>query len=543
MADETEKSKGPNEEEKANQPTTPEPQAPVDPPVTQSQLGDGVSGGSTPGFVPEVKAGPETEKLKLEIEALHFKRSFWGRVFEILQGLGPVIAILALAYTVIAGIQQQQQQRLEQAYTRLGSQLSSERASGVAQLSALLGKDGGERDREVLTALVYELGLDASPEVRSSILNVFENLKGKAEKSAIDAALQSTAKLQRAKIRSSHLYPFELATLREEERGSFSYFPITVGDNSQPSRRQQSSESQRAIFENLFDLSRVLRYLLKAGGEVNDLSGIFCPGCDFSAFERNFDNANFEEAILVDTVWQFVKLEHAHFDRALLERADFTGAHLRGATFGQNQLDHNRRKFVEVSPYVDDADLGPHENAALTNTINEDNAKFPCSDLQDASFKHFAIMARTDDPMPNDYGLSVYFLGANVQGADFETVREVVLRPGNEPMPSERSYASDKIRFSKLLISIYDSDVEDAPRVKPKLGYRDMEGVAALLDLAEHANGATFAGPETTLKIIEQRRAAKTLVPDCEALFKQHRATPSALLDAERFLRNTDTRH
>ena len=70
-----------------------------------------------------------------------------------------------------------------------------------------------------------------------------------------------------------------------------------------------------------------------------------------------------------------------------------------------------------------------------------------------------------------------------------------------------------------------------------------MEGVAALLDLAEHVNGAMLASPETTLKIIEQRRAAKTLNSDCEALFRQHRATPSALLDAERFLRNTDTRH
>jgi hypothetical protein len=105
-----------------------------------------------------------------------------------------------LIWTRFTDFRQLEQQRLDaennrfqQAYSRLGSQLPSERSRGVAQLSTLMGTNNSKRDREVLIAMVNELALDDSPEIRNSILNVFQNLKGKADKSALDAALQSAA--------------------------------------------------------------------------------------------------------------------------------------------------------------------------------------------------------------------------------------------------------------------------------------------------------------------------------------------------------------
>jgi len=474
----------------------------------------------------------EIDKLGLEVDSLRFKHSRLGRAIEILQIVGPFVAIIALAWTVYTGILQQEQlrldaesSRLQQAYARLGGQLSSERSSGVAELSALLGVDDGKRDGEILNALVDALALDSNPEIRSNILSVFEHLKGKVNKSAVDAALQGAVNHQRVKIRSSHLYPFELATIRQEGRGVFSYFAITEDQISPSFQRQRTTDNQQAIVESLGDLRAVLLDLLKAGGHVKDLSGIFCPRCNFSSLNSNFDNVHFEDAILVDAVWQFAEVNHANFDRALLERADFTGTHLRGTTFGENQLDFTRKWFVEVNSYLDDVGFSPHARGGLN--LNEDNTKFACSDLQDASFKYFAIMVRMDQDVPSDYSLSEYFDGANVENADFRTVREVVVRPGTKRMPEGRVYIEDKIRTSNGVLAVGIADVEDAPQVAPDLGFKDMEGIGALLDLAENADSAKLAGPETTLKVLHQRRNSKRFhAVDCKKLLEDHlRAT------------------
>jgi uncharacterized protein YjbI with pentapeptide repeats len=475
----------------------------------------------------------EIDKLGLEVDSLRFKHSFLGRLIETLQIVGPFVAIIALAWTVYTGILQQEQlrrdaesSRLQQAYARLGGQLSSERSSGVAELSALLGADNGKRDGEILNALVDALALDSNPEIRSNILSVFGHLKGKVNKSALDAALQGAVNHQRVKIRSSHLYPFELATIRQEGRGAFSYVAITEDRISPSFQRQWTTDSQQAIVESLGDLRAVLLDLLKAGGHVKDLSGIFCSRCDFSSLNSNFDNVHFEDAILVGTFWHFAEVNHANFDRALLEEADFTGTHLRGTTFGEDQDDFTRKWFVEVNPYLDCCvDFGPHASGGVN--LNEDNTKFACSDLQDASFKYFAIMVRMDQDVPSDYSLSEYFDGANVENADLRTVREVVVRPGTKRMPEGRVYREDKIKTSNGVLAVGVADVEDAPRVAPNLGFKDMEGIGALLDLAENADSAKLAGPETTLKVLHQRRNSKRgHAVDCKKLLEDHlRAT------------------
>ena len=49
--------------------------------------------------------------------------------------------------------------RFERAYTKLGSELVSDRISAVTQLSGLLHADGGARDEEVLNALINQFAL------------------------------------------------------------------------------------------------------------------------------------------------------------------------------------------------------------------------------------------------------------------------------------------------------------------------------------------------------------------------------------------------
>src|SRR5215813_9459416 len=149
------------------------------PESTEAEMGVDSDDPSVQGDKHKLKL--EIDKLGLEVDSLRFKHSRLGRAIEILQIVGPFVAIIALAWTVYTGILQQEQlrldaesSRLQQAYARLGGQLSSERSSGVAELLALLGVDDGKRDGEILNALVDALALDSNPEIRSNTLNVFE---------------------------------------------------------------------------------------------------------------------------------------------------------------------------------------------------------------------------------------------------------------------------------------------------------------------------------------------------------------------------------
>ena len=302
----------------------------------------------------------EFDKLELEIEALNYKHSIKGRLIDVALAVGPLAALFTLIWTILWTVhvnqKQQEQQRLdaasarvERAYAKLGSQLPSERASGVAQLSALLHTEGGSRDQEMLTALVNQLGLDDNPAVGSAIVNIFEHLDHQTAKTALDAALQNVVQLQNVLVQSSGMTPFELSTAWRDERRQFL---ITQAYSRNGNRDPQPiNDAAQLYLDNLFALKSGLLSLLKAGGSTKDMSGIFCPGCDFGQLGLDLSGVSFRNAILSETKWNGLRMEHADFRDAILDRSKFWASDLQGANFSQEQSNRNRQLDVESRVY------------------------------------------------------------------------------------------------------------------------------------------------------------------------------------------------
>ena len=385
---------------------------------------------------PVNKTQLEIDKLELEIAALKYKRSFLGKAQDGIIAIGPLAALFALLWTIHAGLLQQEQQRLdavsgrfERAYAKLGSQLPSERSSGVAQLSALLHTDGGSRDQEMLTALVNQLALDDNPAVGSAILNLFENLDKGTGKAALDSALQSVVHLQNVLVQSSGLTPYELSTAWRDERGQFlitpSYDPKGIRDP------QPVSEYGQLDLENLFALKSALVSLMKAGATAREMSGIFCPHCDFGQLGVDASGVSFRNAILNDSKWNGLRMERADFQDAILDRSTFWASNLQHANFNQDKFNRNRQLSVEDRVY---------RYAIPTNRVlvggMEGTPDFTCADLSNATFENYPLLVRAADAQPVDatkqwrpIDWSIFYRGADVTGTDFANAREIVLEP------------------------------------------------------------------------------------------------------------------
>jgi len=385
----------------------------------------------------------EFDKLELEIEALNYKHSIKGRLIDVALAVGPLAALFTLIWTILWTVhvnqKQQEQQRLdaasarvERAYAKLGSQLPSERASGVAQLSALLHTEGGSRDQEMLTALVNQLGLDDNPAVGSAIVNVFEHLDHQTAKTALDAALQNVVQLQNVLVQSSGMTPFELSTAWRDERRQFL---ITQAYSRNGNRDPQPiNDTAQLYLDNLFALKSGLLSLLKAGGSTKDMSGIFCPGCDFGQLGLDMSGVSFRNAILSETKWDGLRMERADFRDAILDRAKFWASDLQGANFSQEQGNRNRQLDVESRAY---RNAVPSHRAFNSVGPMEGTPDFTCADLRNATFDNYPLLVRSNDPKLPDYtgkpvrpiDWSFLYRGANIAGADFTTIREIVLEP------------------------------------------------------------------------------------------------------------------
>jgi hypothetical protein len=392
--------------------------------------------GSTKNADPADKPQLEVDKLKLEIEALKFKRSFLGRAQDVIIAVGPLAALFALLWTIHVGLLQQEQQRLdaasgrfERAYAKLGSQLPSERSSGVAQLSGLLHTDGGSRDQEMLTALVNQLALDDNPAVGSAILNLFQHLDNRTGKAALDSALQSVVHLQNVLVQSSGLTPYELSTAWRDERGQFlatpAYDPKGIRDP------QPIGDAQQLYLTNLFALKSALMSLLKAGATPQEMNGIFCPHCDFGQLGVAMSGVSFRNAILNQTKWNGLQMDRADFEDAILDRSTFWASNLQHANFNQEEHNQNRQLDVETRVY---------RYAVPTNRVlvggMEGTPDFTCADLSNATFENYPLLVRSTDAQAPDptklvrpIDWSIFYRGADITGADFATIREILLAP------------------------------------------------------------------------------------------------------------------
>lgn len=395
----------------------------------------------------------ELKKLTLEVADLTFKQSWLAKCIAFLQGILPLAALVTLIWTISAGLRQQRLQsqdaenaRFEHAYTKLGSQLPSERATGVTQASALLRVNGGVRDKEVLTALTNQLALDEDPAVRSAILNVFFYLDDRTGKDALDAALKSVVDLESVIVQSSGLTPFELATAQQDNRGIF-FLP---GELDSPRTNSIDPNWRQLVLVRLSSLKTAMLSLLKAGGRTANMARIFCPQCDFKSLDVDFSDVDFTNAILPRSQWEGLRLNHANFHDAVIEEANFTGAHLHGANFSEDQYNTNRQQYVEANIL---RNINPALPVALyLYEFSSGTPNFRCADLSDTSFENYPLLVRLDEipPKPTGNGARpaterdswpMVLHGADIARADFEQARELILVPFDPKKLKKATYA------------------------------------------------------------------------------------------------------
>lgn len=489
----------------------------------------------TPAADPR-KAALELRKLELEIKALTFKQSRLGRLTEVLQGVVPILAILSLVWTVVVGLNQQEAQRkdaesarFERAFSKLGSSVPSERATGVAQASALLRTAGGERDKDILTALANQLALDGNAAVRSAILNVFSNLDRGTDAATLNAALKNIVDLHRVIVQSGGFTPFELSTAQKDNRGI--YFIPHPSDGS-----EIDGQALDDTFVRLETLSAALMAVLKAGGRSRQMDHIYCPDCAFDALRVDFSDVDFHGAILPGTQWSLVRLARSSFRDAVLIGADFTGATLEGADFSADEYNAYHEEYVAANAirYL----AGP-QLPRILNDLSARAPEFICANLKQAKFAGRLLIMRVDD-YPADQSIDTFvrgFQGANIEGADFREAREMVIQrveAGQEKDPYvrlRRVIAPERNPNAYYYRTIRLTYLDYKPRGVSKAADREreqsLEAMAQTFAMAENAERASF--PEGVHAAIKAERAKPNppTFPTCDIYLKDLRDVQS----------------
>jgi len=482
------------------------------------------------------KAALELRKLELEIKALTFKQSRLGRLTEILQGVVPILAILSLVWTVLVGLNQQEAQRkdaesarFERAFAKLGSGVPSERATGVAQASALLHVAGGERDRDILTALANQLALDGSPAVRSAILNVLSNLDHTTDAATLNATLKNIVDLHRVIVQSAGLTPLELSSALKSDRGI--YFIPELAD---------ATETEQQVIDETFvrleSLRAALMALLKAGGRTRQMDHIYCPNCAFDALKVDFSEVSFQNAILPGTQWSLVRLARSNFKDAVLIGADFTGAMLEGADLSADEYNTHQEEYIAANA------IRHRSGPQLPSVLDEFETHAPtfiCANLKDAKFSGRVLFSRFEEgsaSQSSDNFLRA-FLRANIAGADFREGREVAIRPmeaGEEQDPYVRQHrvaASERNPKAYYYRTITLTWLDHFQRGRHPAQDREqdltLQAMAESFVMADNIEAAQF--PEGVHGAIKALRATAhpSTFPTCEVYLKDLRDSPA----------------
>ena len=361
-----------------------------------------------------------TAKLRLEVKALQFKHSISGRLLDYLPVVGQLIALAALVWTVNGGIRQQAQvqeeaveARYERAYSNLGSASPSERGAAITQLSSMLGKNGRIRDEEMLRVLAMQAALDDSPDIRGSIVNIFDTLPYALDKALVSSTLKFVIQLQRNLRGNGTLNDAQLASLTANDQGKY----MTIRKNS---LNQLTTEDQDRV-DKLASLGNAMLALINSGGRLSDMRGIVCIGCDFSRTRADLSGVDFSGSLLGETTWLNMKLNGANFESADLSGANFDGAEMRHAKLSTDtaifatvvrgavlQQEADRRSPVEVAEF-----LLPH---------------FHCADLSEATIRDLIIGVAVVDPKKRFYDLSTRFPSADFAGVDFNEANLFIVK-------------------------------------------------------------------------------------------------------------------
>jgi uncharacterized protein YjbI with pentapeptide repeats len=390
------------------------------------------------------------EQLRLEVESLRRDLSRRNTLMEWMKAASGPVAVLGLIIsTIITSLQMGAareaglEDRFQKQVTHLGSSSATEKLTGVAGLSFILGdRTEAKRHREAVSFLVNALAVETDATVRGAIVEVIGQLDARNPDQAAVAsdALQLLISRNRQMTRLHHFSAEELA----------------------PNGAEASQQ-----LGTIVDTGNLIARLIRQGASPKDLSEIACLGCDFSG-SKYPRGVSFSGAVLANANFSGANLAGANFLNASLQRVKFVGANLQDANFGEDPVPHQRRLTRETAELLSQSSQSPNPPAFPPGGIF---ANFKCANLQNANFDGRTLLGLYKGGVwPSE---SVDFSGAKLDGADLrsfailyadENAKNIVDFSASVPFSSMRSTlfgsATNPNSQTALLYSVVTTDAE-----------------------------------------------------------------------------------
>ena len=374
------------------------------------------------------EAQARIEKLHAELDSIRFQHSarYQSREnIKVVSAFGglitAVVGILALFFSVYQGLNQLEtnaniriEERISQSYARLAGERIAERLSGISSLKQFLNQPDSKarRHQEILLALSHSLVVEDNPRVRGAIVEAISNLDANVvKKESRSAVIKTLANLSRALIAEVSLYE---------------NYPKEATYNHR--NLQKNKELNIGI---LSSVGHAIAGLVQIGTSAEDLSGVFCEECDFTAV--NLSGVNFDRAFLRRAIFDTANLSNSSFDRAVLQDTSFIQAKMRGAK-------------ITVLPLRDRSDEYSDSSLAWKRIpdgrfFSIAGADFSCADLREADFTGTVIFgAASSGSAFMSHFIFTNLNRANLIGANLSAVSIIYGNDSSSESDSIRSY-------------------------------------------------------------------------------------------------------
>jgi uncharacterized protein YjbI with pentapeptide repeats len=182
----------------------------------------------------------------------------------------------------------------------------------------------------------------------------------------------------------------------------------------------------------LYSLSELLVVFLDDGARLSDMSGIFCPSCDFRKASGNVQGVNFKNAILSKANFNKLNLSGASFTDAFLQGTTFYGSDLDSADFGQSPSNTSTAEWAARVGITSMTGLGFAPTPVFSRNLFP---HFDCASLANAHFANSSFFVSMQFPYepssPRSSSQGKYaaltdgatFGNADLDKADFATAR------------------------------------------------------------------------------------------------------------------------
>lgn len=304
-------------------------------------------------------------KLRLEVQLLERQRAWQGLLWEWVKAAAVPVTLVGATVAFYIGLGQIQQsernraeERFDSALARLASTSPTERVTGVSGLRLFLVDSDKTLFGPTLQFLVNAVSLETEPRVQSAILDVLADLKPvEADGHALNEALK-TAVVRNRNLTKSVADALDVRLERERAKrlakiksldlpadGISSSTLVKLASELSAGEYLDYLEAEHGPFERLEPdegivlqgLAKTISIFIALGAKIEDLSGIYCEKCDFTA-ARDLEGVAFSKSYLSGADFSHVNLKRSSFRDADIGGTYFYAADLRGADLASIDL-------------------------------------------------------------------------------------------------------------------------------------------------------------------------------------------------------------